>query len=50
MTTYKQVRLDTKTATKLDDLNVETTWVTLKSYDEKVSFLLWFHSEYVDKT
>lgn len=39
----KSIRIDDKTKTKLDKLVVETTWVELTTYDDKINFLIWFY-------
>jgi hypothetical protein len=39
----KSIRIDDETKTKLDELVVETTWVKLTTYDDKINFLIWFY-------
>jgi len=44
----KSIRIDDKTKTKLDNLEVETTWVEVTTYDWKINFLMWFYSSHLN--
>ncbi len=44
----KSIRIDDKTKTKLDKLEVETTWVEVTTYDWKINFLIWFYSSHLN--
>lgn len=43
MKTPKSIRIDDKTKDKIDKLVVETSWVELKTYDDKINFLVWYY-------
>jgi len=42
----KSIRLDETTKAKLDEIEIETTWVKLNTYDDKINFLIWFYGSH----
>lgn len=43
----KSIKLHNPTKLSLDNLEVD--WVFVKSYDQKIAYLQWFHKTYIDQ-
>lgn len=39
----QSIKIKIKTMEKLKDMYIETTWVELTNYDDKIAFLIWFY-------
>lgn len=39
----KAIKIWAETKLNLEELEIETTWVKLKTFDDKINFLLWFY-------
>lgn len=44
MAAEKQIRISTTTKDKLENLSIEVSWIELKTFDKKISFLLWYYA------
>lgn len=43
--TWNSVKLKQETVEKIKNLNLETGWVVLSSYDDKINHLIWLYEE-----
>lgn len=44
----QSVRIEPETLEKLKELYIETNWVKLKTYEDKISFLMWYYSSHIN--
>lgn len=45
---YTSIRVYGDTKNKLEEFYVETTWIKVKSFDDKINFLLWFYWSHIN--
>ena len=43
------IKLKPDTLLKLKNIELETWWVSLSTYDDKINHLIWFYNKYKDK-
>ena len=43
------IKLKPDTLLKLKNIELETWWISLSTYDDKINHLIWFYNKYKDK-
>lgn len=44
----QSIRLNNELISKLRELDIEVSWIKVKTYEDKISHLLWFFEHYIN--